>query len=103
MTRLSRYYGYICEKEKQPGGAYPGVSLRTLRVIGGPSGRSRGRFAARQVVAKTSTRLRVWRWTNNCEFSIFKNFEDNVEVISIRGIEATLPKFPQKGGALLHW
>merc|ERR1712158_120553 len=41
------------------GGAYPGVSLRTLRVIGGPSGRSKGRFAARQVVVKTSTRLRV--------------------------------------------
>ena len=59
MTRL-----YICKddikkKKQQPGGAYPGVSLRTLRVMGGPSGRSKGRFAARQVVAKASTRLRV--------------------------------------------
>ena len=59
MTRL--YFGLvdINEKEKLPGGAYPGVSLRTLRVIGGPSGRSKGRLAARQVVAKTNTRLRV--------------------------------------------
>ena len=59
MTRL--YFGKvdINEKEKLPGGAYPGVSLRSLRVIGGPSGRSKGRLAARQVVAKASTRLRV--------------------------------------------
>ena len=59
MTRL--YFGKvdINEKEKPPGGAYPGVSLRSLRVIGGPSGRSKGRLAAREVVAKASNRLRV--------------------------------------------
>ena len=62
MTRLCLDKYDINEEEKQPGGAYPGVSLRTLRVIGGPSGRSKGRFAARQVVVKTSTRLRVWKW-----------------------------------------
>ena len=59
MTRLYLSEDDINEKEKLPGGAYPGVSLRTLRVIGGPSGRSKGRLAARQVVAKTNTRLRV--------------------------------------------
>ena len=59
VTRL--YFGKvdITEKEKPPGGAYPGVSLRSLSVIGGPSGRSNGRLAARQVVAKANTRLRV--------------------------------------------
>ena len=77
MTRLCLDKYDINEKGKQPGGAYPGVSLRTLRVIGGPSGRSKGRLAARQVVAKTRTRLRVWNW--EFFYKIQTNFEGNVQ------------------------
>ena len=54
MTRFT--YQMISRRWKQPGGAYPGVSLGTLRLTGGPWGRSKGRLAARQVVTKASTR-----------------------------------------------